>query len=174
MSEQPLSIRDMVRPLVSALFERVSWGATIWCDGVTDVPSALEQGFQHIVQMAISQAEMERNDALAKVKRLTAWLCEAMTPFILDGSKAVTLEDCLGLVRMCHEGAAALKEVERLNEIITKYDDRVIVLLGQNEELRDREKFRAESAARRDAIARENAVWRDPPPQSGDDVLFKK
>jgi hypothetical protein len=45
--------------------------------------------------------------------RLETWITEASSAFNLDGSKD-TLEDAVGLVRMCHEGRAAIARVAEL------------------------------------------------------------
>jgi uncharacterized protein YfaT (DUF1175 family) len=72
---------------------------------------------------AEARAECERlrvdNDAAeGYITQLTEWIIEADAAFNVGGKPAKTLDDCLGLVRMCHEGAAALHEVERLRAMV--------------------------------------------------------
>lgn len=45
---------------------------------------------------------------------LRAWIIEADAAFNLDGKPAASVDECMGLVRMCHEGRAAIDEVARL------------------------------------------------------------
>jgi hypothetical protein len=52
------------------------------------------------------------------ISQLTDWIIEAHAAF--SGKPVETLDDCLGLVRMCHEGAAALAEVERLRAALAE------------------------------------------------------
>jgi hypothetical protein len=54
------------------------------------------------------------------ISQLTDWIIEADAAFNVDKKPAQTLDDCLGLVRMCHEGAAALAEVERLRAALAE------------------------------------------------------
>lgn len=51
---------------------------------------------------------------------LRAWIIEADAAFNIGNKPAETLDDCLGLVRMCHEGAAALAEVASLRTALAK------------------------------------------------------
>lgn len=54
---------------------------------------------------------------------LRAWIIEADAAFNIGNKPAETLDDCLGLVRMCHEGAAALAEVASLRAELAKAID---------------------------------------------------
>jgi chromosome segregation ATPase len=51
---------------------------------------------------------------------LRAWIIEADSAFNRDGKPAASVDECTGLVRMCHEGAAALAEVADLREQLAK------------------------------------------------------
>lgn len=53
---------------------------------------------------------------------LRAWIIEASSAFRFDGGTD-TLEEALGLVRMCHEGAAALTENAELRAKLTAARD---------------------------------------------------
>lgn len=58
-----------------------------------------------------------RNEWLeAENERLTAWIIEADAAFNSDGQPAANLDECAGLVRMCHEGRAAIDEAARLSD----------------------------------------------------------
>ena len=56
----------------------------------------------------------ERDAARAEATELRAWIIEADAAYNVDGKPAASLDECAGLVRMCHEGAKALHEVEEL------------------------------------------------------------
>jgi DNA repair exonuclease SbcCD ATPase subunit len=55
-----------------------------------------------------------------RVEELERWITEASSAFNLDGSKD-TLEDAAGLVRMCHEGRAAIDRVAELEATLKEY-----------------------------------------------------
>jgi hypothetical protein len=62
----------------------------------------------------VARLRVDNDAAEGYIKQLTDWIIEADAAYNIDGKPAETLDDCLGLVRMCHEGAAALHKVDRL------------------------------------------------------------
>lgn len=84
---------------------------------------------------SMSWSEVERLDvelatAEAKIDRLSCWIVEADAAFNTDNKPAESLDDCLGLVRMCHEGAAALHEVQKQQAEIERLRASVSLLRG--------------------------------------------
>ena len=73
----------------------------------------LARGAVQAFRSAFEHAEGRNAAARADIKQLTDWIIEADAAYNTDGKPAASLDDCIGLVRMCHEGAAALHEVER-------------------------------------------------------------
>jgi hypothetical protein len=67
----------------------------------------------HNADVWLKQALAERDAARAEAAELRAWIIEADAAFNVDGEPAASVADCVGLVRMCHEGATALSEVAR-------------------------------------------------------------
>ena len=68
----------------------------------------------------VARLQVDNDAAEGYIKQLTDWIIEADAAYNIDGKPAETLGDCLGLVRMCHEGAAALHKVARLREALAE------------------------------------------------------
>jgi len=66
-------------------------------------------------QRELYQENQELNARIGKLEaenaELTRWIIEADSAYNLDGHVSVFPDECLGLVRMCHEGRAALDEL---------------------------------------------------------------
>jgi hypothetical protein len=72
------------------------------------------------VNAEVARLRVDNDAAEGNIKQLTDWIIEADAAYNIDGKPAETLGDCLGLVRMCHEGAAALHKVARLREALAE------------------------------------------------------
>lgn len=72
----------------------------------------------------------------AEVARLHAWIIEADAAFNVDNKPAVSVDECAGLVRMCHEGAAALEEVTSLSAELDTARDLLFAYHDENDEWR--------------------------------------
>ena len=86
--------------------------------------AALDMNEQIVALSDALHTERARTAAAeAQVAMLRNWIIEADAAFNVDNKPAETLDDCLGLVRMCHEGAQALAEVESLRAELAKAID---------------------------------------------------
>jgi hypothetical protein len=83
--------------------------------------AALDMNGQIVALSDALHTERARTAAAeAQVAMLSAWIIEADAAFNVDNKPAETLDDCLGLVRMCHEGAAALTAQAALQEALAE------------------------------------------------------
>lgn len=57
---------------------------------------------------------------LDEIEQLTNWIIEADSVFNTDGHTSKNLDECVGLVRMCHEGRAALDKQQDLEAEIMR------------------------------------------------------
>jgi BMFP domain-containing protein YqiC len=76
----------------------------------------------HITELEAREELMANKiwEQLKRISKLEAWITEASSAFNIDGSKD-TLEEALGLVRMCHEGRAAIDRVAELEATLKEY-----------------------------------------------------
>lgn len=93
------------------------------CNLIRRCHEALER--EQVARAELAKAVDEGNilrtgiDALAaECARLTAWILEAAAVFNTNGAAPESLDAALGLVRLCHEGRAALDELARLRALL--------------------------------------------------------